>query len=454
MRRQGSDSCAANAFGMTPRGLLLALLAALSAIPTPSIAAPAATSPASVTAGGQLPREWSRNGGVSADGRFVVFESKSGDIVPEDTNMTTDVFVRDRVGGTTERVSVAVDGSQAATGGVSPVISGDGSSVLFYSGSELVPSQPSGLFLRDRTAGTTMFVANGIAGGWDLSGDGRYIVYIREQPGRYIPGTGYLAREVMRIDRATGEVVLVSIMPDGSQLPGPAIEPTLSDDGGFVAFGIRDLCNDCQGNSLFIRDVVEGTTERVNPKFDGGRRLIQPVLSANGDALAFVAIDLLRGTPRVVVYGRLEKVIVGEAPGGSLMPSISGDGAVVAFSASLLNAEDANFENDVFTYDIRKRILERVSMSWYGGEADGPSFWPNISDDGLHVAFESAATDLILGDTNGMNDVFVRDRGVCDDGRREEGVVSSRVYQVQQRLGPAAGPVHAANCATLVGRNL
>ena len=97
--------------------------------------------------------------------------------------------------------------------------------------------------------------------------------------------------------------------------------------------------------------------------------------------------------------------------GASFTPSISADGRYVAFAsaASTLVAGDTNDAEDVFVYDRVARTTERVSVSSLGVEGDGASYGPAISADGRHVAFTSAASNLTPGDSNGEVDVFVRD---------------------------------------------
>lgn len=101
-----------------------------------------------------------------------------------------------------------------------------------------------------------------------------------------------------------------------------------------------------------------------------------------------------------------------EADGASFTPAISADGRYVAFASagSTLVKGDTNGTEDIFVFDRLERTTERVSLSSAGGQAGGASFDPAISADGRHVAFTSAAPDLVAGDDNGEVDVFVRDR--------------------------------------------
>ena len=98
--------------------------------------------------------------------------------------------------------------------------------------------------------------------------------------------------------------------------------------------------------------------------------------------------------------------------GSSFVPAISADGRYVAFysDASNLVAGDTNGARDVFVRDLQTGETTRVSVSSSGAEANGDSFAPALSSDGRYVAFSSAATNLVDGDTNDANDIFIRDR--------------------------------------------
>lgn len=102
----------------------------------------------------------------------------------------------------------------------------------------------------------------------------------------------------------------------------------------------------------------------------------------------------------------------GQADGRSFVPAISADGRFVAFysDASNLVSGDTNGARDVFVRDLQTGETTRVSVSGSGAEANGDSFAPALSSDGRYVAFASAATNLVDGDTNDANDIFVRDR--------------------------------------------
>src|SRR5260221_2148307 len=132
----------------------------------------------------------SSGAGISADGRFVVFDSLADNLVPADTNAIYDIFVRDRLNGTTERVSVATGGAEGDNFSVYPSISADGRWVSFLSSAtNLVPGDVNGfgdIFVHDRQSGTTSLVsvdsngaqANHASFSSSISGDGRYVAFV------------------------------------------------------------------------------------------------------------------------------------------------------------------------------------------------------------------------------------------------------------------------------------
>jgi Tol biopolymer transport system component len=100
----------------------------------------------------------------------------------------------------------------------------------------------------------------------------------------------------------------------------------------------------------------------------------------------------------------------GNAPSGR--PSLSGDGRFIVFesAASDLVSGDGNGMVDVFVRDLESQETELVSVGVGGTDADGPSQNARISEDGRFVVFESPASNLVPDDTDGRVDVFVRDR--------------------------------------------
>lgn len=383
---------------------------------------------------------WSNRPAISSDGRYVVFESQANNLVPGDTNDSTDVFVRDRLTGTTRRVSVLSSGEE-----------GNSSSFV---------------------------------GSRSISDDGRYVAFVSYA--RNHPGDKTFSEDVRVHDLLTGETEMVSVSSSGQQgrhfptynagFPPPAV--AISAEGRHVAFMSWDVglvtgdTNSCPWYSydrvhrsflapcpdIFVRDRVAGTTARVSISSSGVQAndgSSAPSISGNGRFVSFqssasnlVAGDT-NGIPDVFVHDRLtgktERVSISSPgdqalggtrrhppverggffgmrywpfveeplePVGSHRPSISDDGRYVAFSSSAVNLvpRDTNLHEDVFVHDRLTRVTRRVSVSSWGDQAlAGDSYLPAISGDGRYVSFISAASNLVPADTNGKDDVFVHD---------------------------------------------
>src|SRR4051794_5328017 len=226
--------------------------------------------------------------------------------------------------------------------------------------------------------------------------------------------------------------------------------PSISAVGGFVAFEsyATDLVpgdtND-QGD-IFVRNRKTGTTKRISvgPNgVQGNGESAFPAISADGRFVAFwsSASNLVPGDTNgagdIFVRDRkldtTERVSVGpkgrQANDESFVPAISADGRFVAFisAASNLVPGDTNRASDIFVRDRKLGTTERVSLSSDGLQGNSDSFWtPSLSANGRFVAFTSTATNLVPGDTNRQEDIFVRDRRL---GTTELVSVSSRGQQ-------------------------
>ncbi len=269
---------------------------------------------------------------LSGDGRIVAFWSLADNLVPGDTNSEFDVFVHDRATRETERVSVASDGSQGNGGFSSP---------------------------GDHTAFPS------------LSDDGR-IVAFDSLADNLVPGDTNREGDVFVHDRATRETERVSVASDGTQGYGESARPSLSGDGRIVAFHSGALLGNRAG-AVFVHDRATREIERVSVASDG----------TQGYAV-------------------------------STLPSLSRDGRIVAFTsfADNLVPGDTNSEFDLFVHDRATGQTERVSVASDGTRGNGPSLFTPLSDDGRIVAFWSAARNLVPGDRNNF-EVFVHDRATA-----------------------------------------
>jgi Tol biopolymer transport system component len=220
---------------------------------------------------------------ISADGRFVAFISEAKNLVPSDTNNTNDIFVRDRQVGTTERVSIATNGTQANGSSGNSIngleMSATGRYVAFSSGAtNLVPGGTNGkvqIFVRDRQAGTTSLVSmssSGIQGNEDsshpaISADGRYVAFSSFAT-NLAPGGIIGTQAVFVRDLQAKTTKRVSASSSGAQGKGASDESWISGDGRYVVFysGASNLVSgDTNGTSdVFVRDRQAKTTKRVS----------------------------------------------------------------------------------------------------------------------------------------------------------------------------------------------
>ena len=365
---------------------------------------------------------------VSADGRFVAFTSVATNLVPGDTNGVEDIFVRDRLLGVTERVSVGSGGEQANGPSACCTISGDGRFVAFASvASNLVPGDLNGscgAFVHDRATGVTELVSvsttgeqgNGISGPEVISADGRFVVFgsnatnLTPEYYEYVPWDWHLYLR----DRLTGTTELISVDPASLPLEGRCTHAAISADGRFIAFSLESdpekngSLGPHMGSDVLLRDREARTTEVVTLTETGeapdGRWAYPGSMSGDGRFIAFVS-DATNLAPETVYTGGrgvfVRDRVAGtvECAGEGLHPMISGDGRTVVFTSSggewlsLWNRRTGSIED-----------MCCFSVSSDGRRVDDP--W--VSHDGRVVAFSSAgAPEIGPVDTNNARDVFV-----------------------------------------------
>jgi tricorn protease-like protein len=404
------------------------------------------TSRVSVDSKGKQGNQDSSNPSISADGRFVAFDSKASNLAPGDTLDHYDVFVRDRKLGETQRVSVSSAGKQGNRDSFYPSISAGGRFVSFTSEARtLVGGDTNGVedvFVRDRKAGTTKRVSVSSAGAQgdmlshtsSISANGRFVAFESEATNLVANDTlGF--RDVFVRDRKAGKTKLVSVGLGGVEADSLSFHPSISASGRFVAFesvATNLVANDLNGDDdVFVRDRKSGETERASLSSDGtegGLPSGAPSISAGGRFVAFqsVAANLVGDDgnftsdafARDRKSGQTERVSVStagaEGDANSSLPSVSANGRFVAFysfAENLVEGDD-NQAADIFVRDRKRSRTERVNLGAGGTQAEdsADSADPSISADGRFVAFDSKASNLAPGDTLGYYDVFVRNR--------------------------------------------
>lgn len=421
--------------------------AATPAAAIPPAATPPTATPAVATSGNGF-SGWPA---LSVDGGSIAFVSAASNLVGGDDNGLDDVFVRDLVSQTTERVSVSSAGQGSnGTSDFTPAISADGRYVAFVSrGTNLVAGGDANgddrdVFLRDRASGTTRLVSLDSQGrqadndsfGVAISPEGGSIAF--GNASALVPADTNGNWDVYVRDDGTGTTVPVDVGADGRPVGGRLVytHEAIGNVGRFVAF-VSDSSNLVPGDTngvadVFVLDRARQTIERVSvasggAQANGDSGLFTPAITPDGRFVAFAstASNLVpgdtNGTWDVFLRDRLrgttERISIGgdgeQANGGSSgAPALSADGRFVAFGsfASNLVPGDTNGAADVFVRDRANGTTERVSVATGGGQADGGGGDPTISADGRYVAFDSSASNLVAGDANGATDVFVHDR--------------------------------------------
>jgi hypothetical protein len=401
----------------------------------------------SLTNDGQQTNNWSSSPSISADGRYVAFDSMATNLFNPDTNGWYDVFVYDRQAGTTEVVSIASDGTPGNGSSKDPVLSADGRYVAFLSGSTNLISGVTrwtdNVFVHDRLTGLTELVniANDGTRANDytrftpsISADGRYVAF-DSYATNLVSGDNNDMLDVFVHDRQTGTTERVSVRSDGVQGNDISVHPALSADGRFVAFASMSSnfveATNPGSVEVYLRDRVTGTTELISVASDGtpaaDAYIPAPAsISADGRLVAFLSdasnlvSDDTNGVMDVFLRDRLtgitERVSVAsdgaQANAITDTVSLSGDGRYVAFNsyASNLVSGDTNDAADIFVHDRLTGITERVSVASDGSQGDAFTYQVSISGNGQVVSFGSNATNLVAGDSNGKSDVFIRIR--------------------------------------------
>lgn len=274
---------------------------------------------------------------------------------------------------------------------------------------------------------------NGDSGPVSLSGDGQYVAFI-SAASNLVTGDTNGVPDVFLRDRLHNLTTRVSVASDGTQANG-TLQNTLamSNTGQWIAF-VSDatilVSSDTNAaNDVFIHEVASAQTTRVSVDsagVEGNADSVLPSLSGDGRYVAFVssATNLVsgdgNGAADVFVRDRQTNQTIRvsvdsvgtEANGASTDPVLSANGQVVAFKSSATNlvAGDSNPWDDVFVRDLGTNQTTRISVSSSLAQANGPSFPQGISADGRYVLFHSNADNLVSGDTNLAPDLFVHDR--------------------------------------------
>jgi Tol biopolymer transport system component len=363
---------------------------------------------------------------ISANGRYVAFMSCFDNLVAGDTNLLDDIFVHDLRTGTTVRVSVDSHGKQANGSSEYPALSADGQKVSFDSAAtNLDPTHQCG-----SAVGTSLVCAT--------------------QP--YTIGT---LSQMFVHDRVHGSTAVVSVSSTGELSDGQSGPGTISRDGRYVAFtsegdnlspqdtsrcavGLIDRQGYPSCPDVYLHDLVTHQTRLVSVGLDGkaAESYRQP---GNGESGTRYAAEMISGDDRYVAFrsdddnlvpnsggtygiyvwdrttGRVRRASVGSD--GNLIETgqdefaFGADGRYVAFSNVPMTCPNGTFLSTLAMHDMTTGATQNVIPDATNCAGQPLTNTPVLTDGGREVAFWSSASNLVSHDTNGHDDVFVRDEG-------------------------------------------
>lgn len=397
-----------------------------------------------VRADGSQPTYGSSGGSLSSDGRYVVLEGDD-ELTPGDVNLQPDVLLRDRWTGINRVVSVSTAGVQGDARSYSPRITGNARWVVFGSQASTLTPQPNVgqgmIFVRDLQLGTTTAASFDVTGAsgpdsyctWaSISDDGRYVVFETDAT-NLVPGDTNACTDVFLRDMQLGITERLSVSAGGVQGNFWSGYAAISGDGLYISFTSAAntlVPGDTNGTSdIFVLDRVAGTTSRVMAPggFQVNDYCEESSLSSNGRFLAFTSdatnivpgntgtfrdvfrLDRLTGS-----FLRLNVDALGvEADDHCYELTISDSGRFVGWISPATNLVpgDTNGADDIFVRDCVAGSTVRASVSSSAAEGSGGiyAYGTFLSGDGRFVGFETELDNLVPGDTNGSYDVFVRD---------------------------------------------
>lgn len=378
---------------------------------------------------------------MSSDGRYVIFSSDATDLVPWDSIWTRDVFVRDTQTNSTKRVSVSTSGvwwnGQSYLFEITP----DWRYVVFYGDStNLVPWDTNSevdVFVRDLENETTTRVSvsssetqgNSQSVPAGISADGRYILF-NTYSSNLVAWDSNGAEDVFVRDTVSGNTIRVSTTPWWTYSDWPSTSTDITPDWRYVLFWSYStdiVAWDANWRwDVFVKDLQTNITKKISVWYLWATNSI--VASKN------ISIPLVAAGPIIVQPAEEEPVPIGGwgwpwpidcvscnipiDPGPIVIAAatttpiaISTNGRYVLFTsdASDIVAWDTNWATDMFFRDTVTNTTTRINVwpSWV--QANDLAIPKYMTPDGRYVVYSSPASNLVVWDTNGINDVFMRD---------------------------------------------
>ena len=330
---------------------------------------------------------------ISADGRYVAFDSTADNLVAGDTNKAMDVFLRDLQAGTTALISVNTSGAgQGNADSYSPMISPNGRYIVFRSkATNLASGSFSGgdnLFVRDVQSAKTYALTTTGAGAAAVAAGGRYIAFSGLSANAYLWDTQ--TATTVYTKTTTYSTSGIGISPDGNRLL-------------YVMSG-----------QLYAVDRALNSSWTVGAALSAGFAGWR----FTADSRFVVYTAPLSGTNQVYLYDLQVRTNLlvsrdyatgGAGYGSSDSPDISSDGRFVAYrsAATDLVPGGTNGVASIYVYDRQTSATILLSASLLGPwAASGGSLVPVFSSDAQTLFFQSWASDIIAQDFNQGSDVL------------------------------------------------
>jgi Tol biopolymer transport system component len=363
---------------------------------------------------------------ISHDGRFVVFASFAPDVLAGDTNGVRDVFRHDRKTGETRLVSRGLGGTFANATSTPLQISPGGHLVLFSSlANNLATGDTNGLedvFLADLEAGTVVLVsakdgedASSTSRGSNqalMSADGQRVFFLSTARDLVSgPPAGSTGNNLLLREPAQKRTRLLSRDTAGglTGIQGRVIQFGLIEDGARAYFtsGFSTAAD------LYEFDLATSLLRRLTTD-----RMLSFAVAPAGNRLAYISLPA--GVPRRLILRELpsgaESAPLDFATTAPVDPlRFSRDGSSLVFvtaealPTSRTGIEDTNSASDVFHLDVGANVLRLISVGDHGQLGNGAANQPQISRDGRRIVFRSTASNLVVGDANGLADAFLHD---------------------------------------------
>lgn len=330
----------------------------------------------------------SRTNTVTADGRLAVFWSEAGNLVAGDTNDSSDIFIFDRITKVTQRLNLGAGGTQSNGHTRNVTISADGRYLGFTTGAtntavgpQCIPGHDcvfSGVL--DRTTGaitvgskdssgqlmpvtygvrpiTTMHTAI-------ISGDGKSLLFSATSPIERAP-------DIFVRNLAAGTTEQANVSEQGIRSQRGVYDPTISNDGRFVAFSTASSLMPEDHNTLsdvYVRDMLQAKTKVISLEYND----LYPIGNASESA------------------------------------AISGNGQFVVYKAYTTGLSgNPNDISNIYLYNIQNGSTKQISNAKFGGRPNGSSNNPSITTDGSHITFTSAASNLVRAGQQDTSDIDI-----------------------------------------------